>query len=149
MTFFFSCVEWVVVLHTAGRTLSRRPVPCHTLSDYSSIRPFCIILLLFPNCPDSFLSDRVVHTHKGLRMISNSFSSARYHLVSFFFLLLYFPCCAVSAPFSTVLWRVQKLTGTRGDGSSQQQFPGVWSVLIDWENEPRMTRLDCCYFYYQ
>ena len=37
------------------------------------------------------------YTHKGLRMISNSFSSARYHLVSFF--LLYFPCCAVSALF--------------------------------------------------
>jgi hypothetical protein len=50
-------------------------------------------------------------------MISNSFSSARYHLVS-----LFFSPVAVSA--SSSVWRVQKLTGGEEKEEAAEQAAG-------------------------
>lgn len=144
--FLLVVVEWVVRL----REHSRSSCPLSYSGLFFSI-PLCgrIILLLSSTTAPTASSGRVVEVAPAQGAPNDFqfvFVSAIPSCFSFFF--FFSPLLLVPPRVCGVYRNWQEEKKKKKQQSKQPaaavQLPGVWSVLIDGENEPRVTRLDCC-----
>lgn len=100
----------------------------------------------FHNCPDSFLwpGGRSSTSTRGPEWFPIRFRQRDTILFLFFFPPLLLVPPRVCGVYRNWQEEKKKKKQQSKQPAAAVQLPGVWSVLIDGENEPRVTRLDCC-----